>query len=475
MIFQRQKKDATVVNPRSAWSEIALDAIGEGVMITDKNGVIQFMNVAAATMLNLSTAADAVGLDYGLFIKLESKNGQPFEGGDNKVVSAMVTGQPLEDFQCYLVAQKVDKRTPIAISVLPNENGHGERIITFRNIAKDLEEEGAQTEFISTASHEMRTPVASIEGFLSLALNPQTATIDDRARQYLTQAHDASKHLGNLFKDLLDVTKIDDGRIQPRFMPVELVETVKKISDTYAVRAGEANLKYQFGGVNSDAVNAKLVQPVVYGYIDMSFLQEIMANLIDNAIKYTPAGGSIYVNVLGDGDRALINVTDTGIGISADDLQHIFQKFYRADNSQTRTVGGTGLGLYLVKQRVESMNGRIWAESAFGEGTTFYVSLPRLSADEYSKRLIDFENQEAAERYKEQMANPLRAQMAQQQPASQPAPVSQPQQPVAQPAPQPQPAPALQPQPALAPQPAPAPQPVIQQNETNNNGGTVNE
>ena len=463
MIFQRQKKDTPVNSPRSAWSEIALDAIGEGVMITDANGKIQFVNPAAVTMLNSGTVADAVGLDYGLLVKLESKNGQPLQDGDNKFVSAMVSGQPLDDFQCHLVAQKVDKRIPIAISVLSTDNGRGNRIVTFRNIAKELEEEGAQTEFISTASHEMRTPVASIEGFLSLALNPQTATIDDRARQYLTQAHDASKHLGNLFKDLLDVTKIDDGRIQPRFMPVELVETVKKISDTYAVRAGEANLKYQFGGVNSDTVNAKLVQPVVYGYIDMSFLQEIMANLIDNAIKYTPAGGSIYVNVLGDGDRALINVTDTGIGISADDLQHIFQKFYRADNSQTRTVGGTGLGLYLVKQRVESMNGRIWAESAFGEGTTFYVSLPRLSADEYGKRLIDFENQEAAERYKEQMANPLRTQMGTQpvpQPAPQPAPQSEPQ-PIPQPIPQ--------------PAPQPAPQPTILQNEINNNGGTVNE
>ena len=121
-------------------------------------------------------------------------------------------------------------------------------------------------------------------------------------------------------------------------------------------------------------------------------MREIMDNLIDNAIKYTPAGGSIYVNVLGDGDRVLINVTDTGMGISSDDLQHIFQKFYRSDNSDTRTIGGTGLGLYLVKQRVEAMGGRVWAESAFGEGSTFYVSLPRITGEEYEKRMIAFQN-----------------------------------------------------------------------------------
>lgn len=421
MIFQRQKNNApSNTSARSIWSEIALDAIKEGVVITDGKGVIQFANPAAVTFLNVSSAVDVVGLDSGLFLKLESKGGQPFGSNDNLFLNAMAAGTPLENFQCYLVAQKTDKRMPIAISVSPVNDGQGTKIITFRNIAKELEEEGAQTEFISTASHEMRTPVASIEGFLSLALNPQTATIDDRAKQYLTQAHEASKHLGNLFKDLLDVTKLDDGRLKPRFMPVELVGTVKSIFDTFSARASEAKLKYQFGGVNSDMVNAKLVQPLVYGYVDMSFLQEIMSNLIDNAIKYTPEGGSIYVNVLGDGDRALINVTDTGVGISADDLQHIFQKFYRADNSQTRTIGGTGLGLYLVKQRVESLNGKIWAESAFGEGSTFYVSLPRLSADEYGKRLIDYENQRAAEMMKEQSMRAETAAAVAPQPAPQP-------------------------------------------------------
>ena len=121
-------------------------------------------------------------------------------------------------------------------------------------------------------------------------------------------------------------------------------------------------------------------------------MREIIGNLIENAIKYTPAGGSIYANVHGDGDRVLINVTDTGIGISSNDLPHIFQKFYRADNSDTRTIGGTGLGLYLVKQRTEAMGGRIWAESSFGEGSTFFVSLPRLTGEEYEKRMIAVRN-----------------------------------------------------------------------------------
>ena len=121
-------------------------------------------------------------------------------------------------------------------------------------------------------------------------------------------------------------------------------------------------------------------------------MREIMDNVIENAIKYTPEGGEIYINVVGDDHNAVINVSDNGIGISADDLQHVFQKFYRADNSDTREIGGTGLGLYLVKQRVEAMGGHVWAESVVGEGTTFYVSLPRISAEEYNKRMIAVSN-----------------------------------------------------------------------------------
>jgi signal transduction histidine kinase len=302
----------------------------------------------------------------------------------------------------------------------------------------------------------MRTPVATIDGYLSLALNPQTATIDERARGYLTAAQAASQHLGKLFRDLLDVTKLDDGRIRPHLEPVEMVGLVKQISDDYLQRAVEAKINFTFGsGDATNLVGNRRMEQVVYSFVDVNFMREILDNVIDNALKYTPEGGSVYVNVRGDGDRVLLNVTDTGIGISSDDLGHIFQKFYRADNSDTRTIGGTGLGLYLVKQRVEAMGGKVWAESAFGEGSTFYVSLPRLTSEEYEKRMIAVRNQ----KMQEQLSH-----------ANQPAP-----QPMQQPAPQPVPQP-IQPVPQVAPQPTPpappappAAAPTINANQINNN------
>ena len=401
-ILKRKQPMSTPEN-QSGLAEMALRNIHDGVIITNRSGVVQFINPAAFTMTEYGSAERAIGLDYGLLLKIESKEGRELSDAENPLIQAMNTGQILEGFQCCLIASQSNKRIPISISVFPVNSISQNRIITFRDIAKELAEEGEQAEFISTASHEMRTPIATIDGYLSLALNPQTATIDERARGYLDAAEKASKHLGKLFQDLLDTTKLDDNRFKPHFEPVEMVGLVKTISNDFAMKAKEANISLTFG--SSDPISfdgGHQINQVVYGYIDVSFMREILDNLLENAIKYTPSGGSVYINVRGDGDKVLINVTDTGIGISADDLSHIFQKFYRADNSDTRTIGGTGLGLYLVKQCVESMGGRVWAESAFGEGSTFFVSLPRITSEEYEKRMIAVQNQQIQDQIKAQ-------------------------------------------------------------------------
>ena len=467
-IFKREKTPKNNSPDHSAMAEIALNSIHDGVIIADKNGVIRYINPSAATMTNYP-GNRAVGLDYSLVVKLETKEGRELSDKENPLVQAMQSGQILEPTQASLIVNQTDQRIPVSVSMQVSNDAQANRVITFRDITKELAEEGEQAEFISTASHEMRTPVATIDGYLMLCLNPQTATVDERARNYLTAAEKASKHLGKLFQDLLDVTKLDDGRIKPHLVPVEMIGLVQSISDDYAMQAKEANLTYSFGSsepVSFGSSNRRLTQ-VVYGYVDVDFIREILGNLITNAIKYTPSGGSIYVNVRGDGDRVLINVTDTGMGISAEDLGHIFQKFYRVDNSDTRTIGGTGLGLYIVKQRTEAMGGKVWAESAFGEGSTFYVSLPRISSDEYEKRMIAVKNQEMIDNGAQVM--PAQGVM-QPQPATFPAPPAPPvpqMPPAAATLPtQPQMAsPTLPAQPQMAPptlpaQPAPQPQPV---------------
>lgn len=367
-------------------ANLVLNSIEEGVIIVHPSGVVLLSNPAAMRMLGVTDTSAILNVQISSLLRLENGEGMKLEDSVNPVLLAVNSGEKYST-RDFVLVNLIEQRKPVAISVVSTNSGQNERIITLRDISRELEEEGEQTEFISTASHEMRTPVASIEGYLGLALNPKTATIDERARKYLEEAHTSSKHLGRLFKDLLDVTKLDDKKIRVQLSPVEMTSTVRSIANGQVPQMSEKGIHYTFGSNGtSTSGNGRFLNQEVYASVDIDFLREAVNNLVENAIKYTAEGGGIWVNVRGDDDRVLINVTDTGIGISPDDLKHVFQKFYRADNSQTRTVGGTGLGLYLVKQRVEAMGGKVWAESSFGEGSTFYLSFPRITAEEYQRR-----------------------------------------------------------------------------------------
>lgn len=383
-----------------------LDSIAEGVLLVDSTGIIQFANPAAATLAGYDSPNNIVGLDVIYVLKLENAEGAPVPPEENEFFRAVAANQPISTRNLLLTAANGEHRIAISLICTPTGGAGDYRIVTFRDITDELAKEHEREDFISTASHEMRTPVASIEGYLGLALNPQTATIDERAKQYLSEAHKESQHLGTLFKDLLDVTKLDDHRLRPHMVPVDAVEVVKRLSDECAKMIPPRQVKYTFGtNGGSPVADKKHIEPKVYMSVDVDFLQAILENLIGNAVKYTPDGGEIWVNARGDGSNVLINVTDTGIGISADDIPHLFQKFYRVDNTQTRQIGGTGLGLYLVKERVDAMGGRVWAESAFGDGSTFFVSLPRISDSEYQKLSIAHENEKMVQNFSSEQSN----------------------------------------------------------------------
>ena len=367
-------------------ANLVLNTIDSGVIIVLPTGVIEYINPAAVSLLGGQMAQNFLGAKLEDILKLENGQGVAIPAQNNLVFYAVNNGQNYTTREYFLVNLQGQKK-PVAFKIITAHSPKNERIVTFYDITSELEAESEQTEFISTASHEMRTPVASIEGYLGLALNPKTATIDERAKKYLEEAHKSSQHLGKLFRDLLDVTKLDDKRIKAHLTPIEVTSTVRSIAEGQIPKMSEKNIHFTFGSSSSANMNGgRVINQEVFASIDVDFLREIINNLIENAIKYTNNGGGIWVNVRGDGDRVLINVTDTGIGISPEDSKHVFQKFYRADNSETRTIGGTGLGLYIVKERAEAMSGSTWVESTFGEGSTFYVAFPRLTYEEYLRR-----------------------------------------------------------------------------------------
>jgi PAS domain S-box-containing protein len=366
-------------------AEVVINAISDGVIAVNKEGQIELINPAAQRIVGWGHQ-DALGLSYKSVLQFLNHAGSEIEPSNDPVLKTLGTNQPNRRNDLQLQTSSGKKIFVEAVASPIGGQGAG-AIIVFRDVTKEQAEERAQAEFISTASHEMRTPVASIEGYLGLALNPATAKIDDKAREFIGKAHEAAKHLGQLFHDLLDVTKADDGRLSNNPKVIDVVNFTSEILETMQSRAEEKKLRLFFKALEEVQGGTRMVEPAFFAAVDVDHLREVLSNLVDNAIKYTPAG-QVVIDVQGDDAHVVVSVADSGIGIPAEDIPHLFQKFYRVDNTDTREIGGTGLGLYLCRRLVEAMGGRIWVDSEYKKGSTFSVELPRLSHEE-ANRLIE--------------------------------------------------------------------------------------
>lgn len=358
-------------------SKAILDAIDDGVIAINNAGQIELINPAAQNLTGWSQT-DAFGLNFETVINLVNTNGTDLLPQENPIKKTLANPRAMTSRE-YFIKTQGGKIVPIFIHINPIEKSNSGFVVVFRNISKELQENREQAEFISTASHEMRTPVASIEGYLGLALNPATATIDNRAKSYLEKAHENVKHLGQLFQDLLDITRAEDGRLKNEPVVLDAVEFAREVWDGLRTKAEDKNLNYTFA-LDAKKSGEKTLAPVFFIHADRDHLREILNNLFENAIKYTPAG-NVEVNVSGAGDWAEITVSDSGIGIPSEDLPHLFQKFYRVDNSATREIGGTGLGLYLSRRLAESLGGILTVSSEFQKGSVFTLRLPRISRE----------------------------------------------------------------------------------------------
>lgn len=365
-------------------SEIVINAIADGVVAVDSQGAIQLINPAAQSIIGWGKQ-DALKLDYRSVIKFLNRNGEQVNENTDPIQQVLRSNNPVKTNDLQLETHS-GKKLLVSVSASPVGQIGAGAIIVFRDITHEKEEERQQAEFISTASHEMRTPVATIEGYLGLALNPNTASIDAKARDYLTKAYGSIQHLGRLFQDLLDISRVEDGRLKNTPKVVDLVAFIGELIQTFDAQARQKGLVLMFKPTIQQQGVGRPLSPVFYVDVDNDHLREVVSNLIENAIKYTKKG-SVTIDITGDATKAVFTVHDTGIGIPKEDQVHLFQKFYRVDNSDTRDIGGTGLGLYLCRRLVETMGGRLWLESIVGEGSTFFVEFNRLSHEEAQRKI----------------------------------------------------------------------------------------
>ena len=236
---------------------------------------------------------------------------------------------------------------------------------SFLRVVRDVSREKAiarsKSEFISVAAHQLRTPLSAIKWVFKMLLEGDAGAISDEQKDFLQKGYLSNERMIQLVTDMLDVARIEEGRYGFSFYFVNLPEVVKKTVDTFQMRAQERGVTLTF--------RSEKLAPVK---LDPARIEMVMQNLIDNALKYTPEGGTVSVSVRRIGDHAEVSVSDSGIGVPQDQADKLFTKFFRGTNAVKRQTEGTGLGLFIVRNIIERHGGTVWAEAnTDGPGTTF--------------------------------------------------------------------------------------------------------
>lgn len=238
-------------------------------------------------------------------------------------------------------------------------------VILMRDITEQSKLEQMRTEFVANVSHELRTPLTSIKGFLETLMD---GALDDpyAARHFLEIMSQETERLTRLIEDLMDLSKIEERRVVHRWQPVHLSDTIGRVLAMFQPQANEKGI--------SISVDMPDGLPSVQGDPDM--LAQVLINLVDNALKYTPNGGHVNVLAAQDEDRVRVDVKDTGIGIPPESLPRVFERFYRVDKARSRELGGIGVGLAIVKHIIKAHGGEVCVQSEPGKGSTFRFTLP---------------------------------------------------------------------------------------------------
>lgn len=335
----------------------------DGVMILDGLWRIRTTNRALEQMLGLRRE-EILGRPCAEVLHLTTPQGAPICAGECPLACQV------DDLHPYVegVLTTQDGReihVGITYSVLRDPDGRmREAIANVRDITRLKEAEELKSTFVSIISHELKTPVAIIKGYAG-TLRREDADWDPQTlRKGLRVIEEESDRLDILITNLLEASRIQTGGLRLDMVPLQITGLVNKLVEDFRTQTDQHDFEVDF---------PEELPPVV---VDFERIRMVLSNLLANAIKYSPQGGTIRVGGWAQDNRAIIYVTDQGIGIPESEIPHIFERFYRVDNRLSRTAAGTGLGLYLCKAVVEAHGGEIWVRSKPGEGSTFYFSLP---------------------------------------------------------------------------------------------------
>jgi two-component system, OmpR family, phosphate regulon sensor histidine kinase PhoR len=350
-------------------SSAILRSMVEGVAVIDAKQRLVFSNRAFAEILNLKTE-NIEGRPVIEVIRnseLLELIGQALRGGEGLQIE-IVTGF-VQQRSFSVTAAPVN---PLDASPLGKDSAESPEaskptgaVVVLHDVTELRRLERVRQDFVANVSHEFKTPLTAIQGFAETLL---AGALEDpkNNRRFLEIIREHAARLARLTDDLLKLARMEAGKLEVQFFPVNVADLVEGCAETTLLKATRKKIALH--------VDVPPALPAVRG--DASLLHDVLQNLLDNAIQYTPAGGKVEVSAWARDSGVVISVADTGIGIPSIDQERIFERFYRVDAGRSREAGGTGLGLSIAKHIVEAHGGRIWVESEVGLGSRFFFSVP---------------------------------------------------------------------------------------------------
>lgn len=359
-----QEKDKLEV--ATAKNEAIIASIGDGIVVTDKEGKVILLNRAATELLGVSEEK-VLQKNWFEAVQMEDEAGNLIPLEKRPTYLAIQSRAAVSDNGYYL-AQHGNHRFPAAVMSTPVLMGDEVTgaVLVFRDITKEKQIDKAKTEFVSLASHQLRTPLSTINWYLESVLRHEVANLTAKQQAYLTEAYEASQRMVTLVNTLLDVSKIEIGSLAhdptPNDVNQILEQSLKDVAHEIAGKQLQVHKHYTAS-----------LPPVL---VDAKMLAVAFYNLLSNAAKYTPEGKEITLTTKQEGGQVVVMIADTGYGIPKDQQPKIFTKLFRADNAREKEPDGNGLGLYIVKSIIEQSSGTITFTSAENQGTTFTITLP---------------------------------------------------------------------------------------------------